>query len=238
MENENMYIWDKVSATDPKYTRFGQVNGMAQTSITPMYVFKRATEVFGSVGKGWGYDIKEERFDDGAMKFNGEGVEIGKEVMHTCLVSVWYVIDGERHEVEYFGHTPYIMSTKYGLRTDFEAPKKSLTDAIKKALSMLGFTADVFMGEFDDQAYVEQRSAESEIERSEDKDAKTLEIKQKYIDEMGKLKKQMAEAVNMSMLQGLFVTSTRKAKYRGDESMIIEITKIKDKRKGELENEK
>ncbi|WP_434771820.1 hypothetical protein [Pseudomonas entomophila] len=50
------------------------------------------------------------------------------------------------------------------MTTDGEAPKKSLTDAIKKALSMLSFSADVFLGLFDDNAYVQQRQEETAIE--------------------------------------------------------------------------
>ena len=57
------------------------------------------------------------------------------------------------------------------MTTDGEAPKKSLTDAIKKALSMLGFSADVFLGMFDDVNYVQQLQAEQAIEQAEDRQA-------------------------------------------------------------------
>jgi hypothetical protein len=41
-------------------------------------------------------------------------------------------------------------------RVDDDAPKKALTDALTKALSHLGFNADVFMGMFDSNKYVKQ----------------------------------------------------------------------------------
>jgi hypothetical protein len=40
-------------------------------------------------------------------------------------------------------------------RVDSDASKKATTDAITKLLSQLGFSADVFLGKYDDQKYVE-----------------------------------------------------------------------------------
>ena len=62
--------------------------------------------------------------------------------------------------VEHFGQTTFVGKNKNGYFTDEEAPKKSLTDAIGKALSMLGFSADVYLGLFDDNKYVNDRKAE------------------------------------------------------------------------------
>mgnify|MGYP003641128994 CR=1 FL=1 len=43
---------------------------------------------------------------------------------------------------------------------DDEAPKKAMTDAMTKALSHLGMSADVFLGMFDNSKYVEKVAAE------------------------------------------------------------------------------
>jgi hypothetical protein len=43
---------------------------------------------------------------------------------------------------------------------DKDAPKKATTDALTKALSQLGFNADVFLGRFDDNKYVEDLKKE------------------------------------------------------------------------------
>ncbi|MBN86088.1 MAG: hypothetical protein CL885_01045, partial [Dehalococcoidia bacterium] len=45
-------------------------------------------------------------------------------------------------------------------RPDADAPKKALTDAITKGLSYLGFNADIFLGKFDDNKYVQERVKE------------------------------------------------------------------------------
>ena len=51
------------------------------------------------------------------------------------------------------------LSKKNG-NLDDEAPKKAMTDAMTKAFSHLGMSADVFLGKFDDSKYVEQMKQE------------------------------------------------------------------------------
>jgi hypothetical protein len=48
--------------------------------------------------------------------------------------------------------------------TDEDAPKKSVTDALVKALSMIGFAGDIFMGRYDDSKYVNDLRAEAKAE--------------------------------------------------------------------------
>ena len=49
--------------------------------------------------------------------------------------------------------------------TDEDAPKKSVTDALVKALSMIGFAGDIFMGRYDDSKYVNDLKAEERAEK-------------------------------------------------------------------------
>nr|MDK7789430.1 hypothetical protein [Proteus mirabilis] len=39
--------------------------GFTGTSINSTYMFMRATEIFGPIGEGWGYEVLEEKFIDG-----------------------------------------------------------------------------------------------------------------------------------------------------------------------------
>jgi hypothetical protein len=47
---------------------------------------------------------------------------------------------------------------------DTDAYKKASTDGLTKALSHLGFNADVFLGQFDDNKYVEGLKKEKDVE--------------------------------------------------------------------------
>lgn len=174
MSTTNMRIWEQVQTTDTRYTKNAEVGGQKITSLNGTAMVMKATEMFGPVGIGWGWKVLEERFDDGHEVFVGEGdkrICLGREIGHTVKIQLWFMQDGQRGEVEQYGCTRYLYKTKYGMTTDGEAPKKSLTDAIKKALSMLGFSADVFLGMFDDVNYVQQLQAEQAIEQAEDRQA-------------------------------------------------------------------
>jgi hypothetical protein len=46
---------------------------------------------------------------------------------------------------------------------DDEAPKKAMTDALTKAMSHLGMSADIFLGKFDDNKYVQTKTKENDI---------------------------------------------------------------------------
>ena len=54
----------------------------------------------------------------------------------------------------------------FGPFTDEEAPKKSLTDALSKAMSWLGFAADIHLGRWDDNKYVNAAARAYEGERA------------------------------------------------------------------------
>lgn len=172
--SDKMQVWKWAEKTDPSATKPSNQGGRQQTSVDGYWMFKRATELFGPMGIGWGVETVQERWDDGAPVFLPQGDNAPPLVVnaktHTIKIRLWYVLDGQRGEIEAFGHTPALYRSKHGVSDDGEAPKKSMTDAIKKALSMLGFCADVFMGEFDDRDYVEAARVEAEIKKAEDRD--------------------------------------------------------------------
>jgi hypothetical protein len=151
-------IWNKVQATDPKYTKsFSRGGGFKGTATNATWLAKRATETFGPMGLGWGVKVLDESILDGA---NGEKI-------HRVHVELWYMLDGNRGSIEHYGMTTFIGKNKNGQFTDEEAPKKSLTDAMSKCLSLLGFAADVHLGMFDDNKYV--NAVEAHYEKQEAK---------------------------------------------------------------------
>lgn len=188
--SDNMKVWSQVDKTDPQYTKKANVGGQNITSLSGTAMIMKATEVFGPAGIGFGWNITEERFDQGHEIFVGEGDKresLGFEVNHTVKISFWFMLDGQRGEIEQYGCTRYQYKSKNGMLVDGEAPKKSLTDAIKKALSMLGFSADVFLGMFDDRGYVEQRNEEATAEQAikiAEEEAKKRDERLAYLKEV------------------------------------------------------
>ena len=71
--SDNTRIWDQVNTTDPDATKkYTGAGGFKGTAIRPTYLMRKATEIFGPCGEGWGWNVLEDRFDEGA---DGEGRE-------------------------------------------------------------------------------------------------------------------------------------------------------------------
>lgn len=150
----NTALWASVEKTDPKYTKgFSRSGGFKGTATNATYLAHKATERFGPCGIGWGVTVLDEQIIQGAP-FLLDGQIVGHEAIHKVRAKLWYVLDGQRGEVEQFGQTQIVGKNKNGYYTDEEAPKKSLTDAMTKCLSLLGFSADIHLGLYDDNKYV------------------------------------------------------------------------------------
>lgn len=146
VESDNLALWNAVSKTDPRHTKKVNQRG-GFTAIDAQYQIMEATRAFGPVGVGWGYTVGDYRIEGGLI---------------VVPVTLWH---GSRDNT--FG--PILgCAEMLGQRPDRDAPKKAITDAITKGLSQLGFNADVFLGRFDDNKYVEQVAREfAEHDRAE-----------------------------------------------------------------------
>lgn len=144
--SHNLDLWKAVEKTPTAHTKAITGKPYSGTSPKPYYLVQKATEMFGPCGIGWGYSIHE-RVEDGAPG----------EKLHIAHVKLWYEWNGKRGEVEHVGQTMFSGVRSNGKPyTDEDAPKKSVTDALVKALSMIGFAGDIFMGRYDDSKYVNE----------------------------------------------------------------------------------
>ena len=133
----NVKLWDKSYATDRKHTKaFTKSGGFKGTAISPMYLVRKATEVFGPCGLGWG-------FYDADVRVEEVG---GTKVWYTQVV-MWYIHPEtkQRGTVSQWGGT--VMTFGKEGQPDDEAAKKSSTDGLTKCLSYLGFGADVHLND-------------------------------------------------------------------------------------------
>ena len=183
MNNQNMAIWNANSSIDPKYTKTAKLGGRDITTFSLQSVVMMATAQFGPIGKGWGYEVESERDDVGAIitkessyideKGNTIFIKEEREIVHTLIIRLWYMDDGVKVIMPVqAGHTPKLMRTSYGPKFDDEYYKKTLADAIKKSLSMLGFGADIFLGLMDDKHYIEMQQEEIAIKNESEKAGK------------------------------------------------------------------
>ena len=149
----NKELWNKVCMTDPKHVKPITGKQYSGNSPKPYWVVERLTDEFGPCGIGWGFQILSERIE----RFSET------ESLHIAVVRFWYEWDGKRGELEQIGQTKAsYMSSKDKFILDEDAPKKSVTDALIKCASYIGFAGDIFSGRWDDSKYVAEAAAEWE----------------------------------------------------------------------------
>lgn len=156
--SENKKLWARAFTTDPKAVKPITGKDYAGNSPKPYWIIERLTDEFGPCGIGWGFNVVNERFE----RFSDV------DSLHIALVRFWYVFDGVRGELEQVGQTKAsYMTSKGTFKIDEDAPKKSVTDALVKCASYLGFAGDIFSGRWDDSRYVAEAGAEWEARRRE-----------------------------------------------------------------------
>lgn len=142
----NLELWNKVEKTNPKYTKKAKVGGMNITAIAPQYQIMMVTEQFGTYGKTWGFKNIEldysliEKYD--MVVFKG----------------TFFFPEGQFEIIN--SYKLFINNAKTMLDDNFA--KKIETDTLTKAISKLGFNADIFLGKFDDVRYVEEANVHFE----------------------------------------------------------------------------
>ena len=162
--NNNLSLWNKVEKTNPKYTKKAKVGGNNITSISPQFQVMNATEQFGSYGSKWGfrnivldYSITNTPILLSVLDWNTKVTTEIKSILGLVgFKATFFYPDGE---FEITNSIKIFTDNKHS-KIDDNYAKKLETDALTKALSKLGFNADIFMGKFDDVRYVNEMNAE------------------------------------------------------------------------------
>jgi hypothetical protein len=220
---ENLTLWRQVHKTDGTFTK-AFTNDGGGTSINGTYMVMRATEVFRPQGINWGIEILEERFDEGAPIYQNIPDAAGKlvrspivgrngdflmEPNHIVKIRLRYELDGREGKIIAYGCTPYRYNSKYGPISDGEAPKKSLTDATKKALSQLGFSADIFLGLYDNPQYREEIGQEFAIKNASDKAEDVARLRKELDEKLSRNAETLQTGVSPNEINAVFSTIAR-----------------------------
>lgn len=147
---DNMEIWSEFATTDPKYTQSFDRRSYRGTTINKQWLWLRLTERFGPNGIGWGteHDTMFKEMPNGDM-------------LVIFRVVIWYYSEPSKIGSSEVAHrtTPgwgsdYMFRSNKG-KTDDDAMKKAFSDALGNAAKYLGLGADVYLGLYDDDKYVE-----------------------------------------------------------------------------------
>ena len=145
MTAENMKLWNDVKRVPPEHLKgFTRGGGFKGTAIKPMWSIQTMTEQFGPIGIGWGVGKPEYTL-----------VPAGNEILVFCNVAVWIK---DRANLAYgVGGDKVLVQYSSGFKSDDEAYKKAFTDAITNALKFFGVGADIHMGLWDGNKYVDEQ---------------------------------------------------------------------------------
>lgn len=150
-DNKNLALWEKVSRVPPDQLKgFKRAGGFTGTAIKPMWSFHKMTEEFGPCGEGWGI---------GKPEFTP--IQSDNELLVFCTVSIWH---GKPSNLVYgVGGDKVRAQFSSGPRNDDEAFKKAYTDALTNALKLIGVGADIHMGLWDGNKYVDEQPEERPV---------------------------------------------------------------------------
>lgn len=122
----------------------GRLKG--KTDINPQWRYEKLTEVFGTCGDGWKYEVVDFQTVPAA---NGEIAAFAK-------INLYVKIDGKWTDpIPGVGGSMLVEQEKNGLHTNDECYKMAVTDALSVAGKMLGLAADVYKGLWDGTKYKE-----------------------------------------------------------------------------------
>lgn len=136
MENNNLTLWEKVEVTPTEIIQKIKAEDRTElNNVAPIHRLKKATEIFGVYGKNWGLkNIKHSEqkifntlilgIVDAVFFYTQNDVKIEFEI--TNSIAIISVADDKK------------MKVNYTYRKAIE------TDTITKALSRLGFNADIY----------------------------------------------------------------------------------------------
>lgn len=138
---ENLKIWKALSKTDQSYAKPFNRGGFKGTAVNPTWQLQRLTEQFGPVGFGWYYEVTDTQvFPSGQ----------GHHLVYLGL-NLYVKMDGEWSKPIHGRGGDFIVNVfEKGPKADDEAFKKAETDALGNAMKKLGMSADVYLGQFDD----------------------------------------------------------------------------------------
>lgn len=136
MENKNLELWLKVENTPQEIIEtIDAGDGKKLNTVAPINRIKKATEIFGMYGKNWGLkNIK-----------HSEQKIFNNLILGTVDAIFFYTHNETKIEFEITNSIPIVsIADDKKMKVNFTYRKAIETDTITKALSRLGFNADIY----------------------------------------------------------------------------------------------
>lgn len=130
----SMELWNSVASVPPEYVKDQEINGKWLKGVNPHYMVQLATEKWGPMGTGWGIANLQWQVVEGTLIMGGD---------------LWYNSDPQ---------TGFRVYVDVPFQQGRDCLKRAQTMLQSKALSKLGFAAEVYMGIWDESDPPESRA--------------------------------------------------------------------------------
>lgn len=192
MSKDNLKLWELVERTNPKYTKKAKKGALSITAINATSQIRMATEQWGLYGESWG--LKN-------ISYSYMDIMDNKIAMIKC---VFYYPNGS-FEINSSLKMAYMTNKQPSyLKVDDDFMKKLETDVTTKALSKLGFNADVFMGMYEDNRYIAEMKEEFNKPTPEQVKAKE-EAEKELKESLENNAKEFADCNNLDEAKTLYI---------------------------------
>lgn len=189
----NLKLWRDVERTPPSMTKEVKYGPRKYTAVDPQWQLRVCTALWGPYGKNWGLDDLSYTVHDVTYLTKQKTPTGGQQEVSVTesvvVLRATFFYPTEKGETASF---PIINDDKF--KAGDEVMKKLVTNTRSKALSWLGFSADVYLGKFEDSAYVQETRTKFEGQNalvqkvmSKVAVAETLEQLAEYRDRLNRL---------------------------------------------------
>ena len=187
MSDKNMELWNQVCTTDPRWLKWVPKKHGGYCSVNSQKQRKLCTELWGPYGAKWGLRNLRYQTKDPRERLTCEffyPIE-DAEVFFTVVVSVMLkdrLKDGTLVDAD-------------------EIEKKLITEAQSKALSFLGFSSDVYEGEWSEyRLQMEMRKINGSLQKDDPQEPEKSKPKKTWSQVLNELIEKALAANSMDML--------------------------------------
>lgn len=166
--NVKLEVYNRLRTVDKKFTTPANIprKGGKFTTINTQYMIEKMTAEYGPIGIGWGFWAEYEIHQ-----------VTEKNTLVIVKLTIW-VEDRKNTYGPIMGTDFLVRAEKSGLVfVDDDAPKKAMSDALKKGMSMIGVCADVYSGKADGVSADDDKYGEDERIQKDLEDAAKAEVK-------------------------------------------------------------
>ena len=159
-QSENLKLWNAVRHVDAAHVKSVEMGKRKFTAVDATWIKERATALWGPYGAEWG--LRKIRLRNRGQSKRTWTETDDRQRQITCEEPL--PAEVEMLAEFYWPGGSFAVTADWPCRKGSDTNKKLQTDCLKKAMTYLGWYADVYYGEYDDDKYKDAKAYYKEKE--------------------------------------------------------------------------